>query len=133
MVGAVGERIFVNDDVRTTGGDDVDVGLIAEVVLSSDGEMQYGGRDLCGNLDFLNRARSDGCRHHFQRFAFAFGEGDKRSFRSGDLEGGQSCNLHILMVDGHGLRHLGEDPQEGIAVGGEHGVGDVLGTGVRRP
>ena len=42
----VGKGVFIDDDVGTVGRNDFDVGLITEVVLSSDGESQNGWRNL---------------------------------------------------------------------------------------
>ena len=124
----------VEDDVRTVGGDDPNDGLITQIVLSSDDEVDLGRRHL--RLEFNGLRITCGCGYSedFPTLNIVFfHQADHAAFGSGDVDLTQTGNDHFGVCHIHDLGHLRVNAQEGVAVGSEHGVGDVLVFGVVRP
>ena len=128
------DDLVVEDDVRTVCRDDTHDGFIAQVVLTGHNEVDFGWGHLGLKLDGLWVASGFGDGEDFPT-AFRIGlyQADDAAFRGGDAHFSQTSEYHFRMNDFHFLRHLRVDAQEGIAVGGEHGIGDVLAFRVVRP
>ena len=121
------DDLAVVNDVGAVSWDDTHHGLIAEVVLSGDDEVDLGGRHLGHKLDVLRVACGGGHGQDFPTaFAVVFHQADCAAFRGGDADFTQTSDNNFGMNDFHLLGHLRVDAQECIAVSSEHGVGDVF-------
>ena len=121
------DDLAVVNDVRSVGGNHAHHGFIAEVVLSGDDEVDLGGRHLGDELDVLRVASGSGHGQNLPTaFAVVFHQADCAAFRGCDIDFAQTSDNNFGMNDFHLLGHLRVDAQECVAVGGEHGVGDVL-------
>ena len=128
------DDLAVVNDVGAVGRDHAHHGFIAQVVLSGDDEVDLSGWHLGHKFDVLWVASGGGHGQDLPTtFAIVFHQADHAALRGGNADFTQPSDNHFRMRDFHFLRHLGVDAQERVAVGGEHGVGDVLVLGVVGP
>ena len=134
VVVLVVDDLVVVNDVGTVGGDDTHDSLITQVVLSRYNEVDFGRRHLRGKLDVLRVASGFGNGEDVPSTIGVFlHQANHAACRGCDADFAQTGNDDFRMGDFHFLRHLGVDAEEGVAVGGEHSVGNVFVVSVVRP
>ena len=128
------DNLVVEHDVWTIGRNYTHYGFIAQIVLSSHDEVNFGRWHLRDKLDGLRVASGFGyCKDLPTPFSVFFHKADHTAFGSSDGDFTETSDDDFGMHDIHFLRHLCVNAQESITVSSEHGIGDVLVIGVVGP